>query len=230
MAAFWSATGAAGTARSAMRSKQIYGGRTDEVAELLALHFARSHDAEKAVDYRHCGRRKIDSAAGPTPRRCSYFDDALIACSTQCQTRRQPASPYRRCLKHGEVKFAARAHAGHYTGTLEQIRSVVDQTGDPRRRATWHYWGGFLQILTGGRPHVAIGHCREAAEIASVAGLERSTGFRAILPCTGLHCRRSSWARRWRRANERSRSLRRKVNRGGRPDPLAFEHSGELPW
>ena len=31
--------------------EELYSGRTEEVAELLALHFGRSDEAEKAIDY-----------------------------------------------------------------------------------------------------------------------------------------------------------------------------------
>src|SRR4029077_14990900 len=54
----------------------LYGGRTEEVAELLALHFGRSDEAEKAVDYAIASGEK-------SQRRCaysealSYFNDAL---------------------------------------------------------------------------------------------------------------------------------------------------------
>ena len=49
---------------------------------------------------------------------------------------------------------------------------MVDGCDDPLRRATWHYWTGFLHSLTGGRPEVVIEHCRVAADLASAAGLD----------------------------------------------------------
>ena len=45
-------------------------------------------------------------------------------------------------LKQAEVKFALGRHAEHIAA-LEEIRGIVEQTDDPRRRATWHYWMGF---------------------------------------------------------------------------------------
>jgi tetratricopeptide (TPR) repeat protein len=48
----------------------------------------------------------------------------------------------------------------------------VDETADPPRRAAWHYWSGFLHATSGGRPDVAIEHCRQAAEIATAFSLD----------------------------------------------------------
>jgi tetratricopeptide (TPR) repeat protein len=55
---------------------------------------------------------------------------------------------------------------------LEGIRGIVDEAADPPRQAAWHYWTGFLHATSGGRPDVAIEHCREAAKIASASGLD----------------------------------------------------------
>src|SRR5262249_60244035 len=64
-------------------------------------------------------------------------------------------------LKQGEAKFVLGRHAEHIAA-LEGIRTVVDEAADARRRATWHYWMGFLHSLTGSRPDVAIAYFREA--------------------------------------------------------------------
>src|SRR4029077_1423467 len=56
--------------------EELYSGRGDEVAELLALHFGRSNEAEKSIDY-------AIAAGEKSQRRCaysealSYFNDAL---------------------------------------------------------------------------------------------------------------------------------------------------------
>ena len=79
-------------------------------------------------------------------------------------------------LKQVEVKFALGRQAEHLTA-LENRRSVVEAAGDPRRRATWHYWTGYLHALTGSPAALAIEHCREAAAIAATAGCEDLEGF-----------------------------------------------------
>ena len=79
-------------------------------------------------------------------------------------------------LKQVEVKFALGRQAEHLTA-LENVRSAVEAAGDPRRRATWHCWTGYLHGLTGGPAALAIGHCREAAAIAAAAGCDDSEGF-----------------------------------------------------
>jgi tetratricopeptide (TPR) repeat protein len=79
-------------------------------------------------------------------------------------------------LKQAEVKYALGRYAEHIQA-LDGIRRIVDETGDPPRSAAWHYWTGFLHSTSGGRPEVAIEHCREAAKIASAAGLDELNAF-----------------------------------------------------
>jgi len=155
--------------------EELYGGRTDEVAELLALHFGRSDEAEKSVDY-------AIAAGEKSQRRCayseslSYFNDALRRLDEMPEAR---ANRFRRLdavIKQGEVKLALGRHAEHI-GTLDEIRGIVEETDDPPRLVAWHYWRGFLHSLTGGRPAVAIEHGLRAAAIASAAGFSDLDGF-----------------------------------------------------
>ena len=79
-------------------------------------------------------------------------------------------------IKQAEVKFALGQHAEHIEA-LDQIAGLVHQVDDPRRRATWHYWRGFLGILTGGEPDTAIDHCNVAAKLAADAGLDEVKAY-----------------------------------------------------
>src|SRR5262249_40137416 len=45
------------------------------------------------------------------------------------------------------------------------------------RRAAWSYWTGFLHSFTGSDPEVSIGYCRDAARIASDAGLSELQAY-----------------------------------------------------
>jgi tetratricopeptide (TPR) repeat protein len=56
----------------------------------------------------------------------------------------------------------------------ERFDAALD---DPRRRAAWYYWTGFLHSLTGGKPEVAIAYCREAAATAEEGGFEEITAY-----------------------------------------------------
>ena len=47
--------------------EEIYGGRIDEVAELLAFHFGRGDEAEKAVDYAILAAEKAQREAAIPP-------------------------------------------------------------------------------------------------------------------------------------------------------------------
>jgi class 3 adenylate cyclase/tetratricopeptide (TPR) repeat protein len=153
----------------------LYSGRTDEVAELLAFHFSRSDDAERAVDYAiaaavKAGRGWANSEA------LNFFNDALGRLDTMPESYTNRLRRVDAVLKQAEVKYAL-GQCDQQIQALEGIRQVVNETGDPRLRATWSYWTGFLHTVSGDRPEIAIEHCRKAATIASNAQLEGIDGF-----------------------------------------------------
>jgi class 3 adenylate cyclase/tetratricopeptide (TPR) repeat protein len=155
--------------------EELYRGRADDIAELLALHFGRSDEAERAVDF-------AIAAAEKSQRRWAnnealiYFNDALRRLDSMPDTEANRRRRVDAVIKQGEAKFALGRQAEHI-GALEDIRGTVEATGDPRRRATWHYWTGFLHSLTGSPAAVAIEHCRNAAAIAAAAGCDDLEGF-----------------------------------------------------
>jgi class 3 adenylate cyclase/tetratricopeptide (TPR) repeat protein len=162
-------------ARAARSLEGFYDRRTDEVVELLAHHFGRSHDLEKAVDYA--------ILAGEKAQRHWANAEALahfgIALATLDLLPEGPATSLRRIdavLRQGEVRFAVGQHV-EQRGLLEQIGPLVERYADPPRRAAWHYWTGFLLSLTGGRPEAAIAHCAQAVEIAESSGLLELCAF-----------------------------------------------------
>lgn len=107
----------------------------------------------------------------------AYFADALrrldlVPDSAPNRLRRIDA-----VIKQAEVKFALGEHAEHIEA-LDRIRGLIDDDAlDPGRRATWHYWRGFLHSLTGGAPEIAIDHCNNAATLAAAAGLDETRAF-----------------------------------------------------
>ena len=155
--------------------EELYSGRTEEVAELLALHFGRSDEAEKAIDYAVLAAEKAQRCWANSDA-LTYFNDALHRLYRMPDTEPNRLRRIDAVLKQAEAMFALGRQAEHIAA-LEGIRGIVEATGDPRRRATWRYWTGFLHSLTGGRPDVAIEHCREAAAIASAFGLDDIDAF-----------------------------------------------------
>ncbi len=147
----------------------LYAGRTDEVAEVLALHFSRSDDNEKAVDYAIAAAEK-SQRRWANNEALAYFDDALRRLGAMPDSAPNRQRRIDAVLNQAEVKYALGAYADHFRA-LEEIREIV-AASEPRRRATWHYWTGFLHSLTEGRPEIAVDHCRRAAAIAAEAGLE----------------------------------------------------------
>ena len=155
--------------------EDLYRDRSDEVAELLALHFGRGDEAEKAVDYAIMAGEKAQRrwANGEA---LSYFDDALRRLDGMADTAPNRLRRVDAVIKQADVRFALGQHV-EQTEALDQIAGLIDEVDDPGRRAAWHYWQGFLQILTGGRPDVAIDHCNIAARAAAAAGLEEIKGY-----------------------------------------------------
>ena len=155
--------------------EELYRSRTDEVAELLAFHFGRSDEAEKSVDYAILAAEK-SQRRWANSEALSYFNDALYRLDSLPDAEANRLRRIDAVLKQAEVKFALGRHAEHIQ-SLDQIRTLVGQSGDPRRQATWHYWRGFLHSLTGGRPDIAIDDCNEAARLATAAGLDEIKAF-----------------------------------------------------
>ena len=134
--------------------EQLYRDRNDEVAELLAFHFGRSDDVEKAVDYAILAAEKAQRHWANSDA-LTFFGDALHRLDRLPDTEANRLRRIDAVLKQSEVEYALGQYTEHLQ-TLEKIRSIVDETGDPRRRAGWHYWTGFLHSVSGGRPEVAI--------------------------------------------------------------------------
>jgi class 3 adenylate cyclase/tetratricopeptide (TPR) repeat protein len=150
--------------------EKLFDSRTDEVAEMLAHHFGRSDEPEKAVDYAILAAEK-SQRHWANSEALTYFNDALHRLDSMPDTEPNRLRRIDAVLKQAEVKYALGRYAEHIQA-LKEIRDIIEQTGDPPRRANWHYWMGFLHSTSGGRPEVAIEHCREAAKIASASGLD----------------------------------------------------------
>ena len=155
--------------------EELYADRIDEVVELLAYHFDRAGDGEKAVDYAIRAAEKAQRRWANVEA-LAHFEAALARLATMPDA---PANQQRRIdavIKQAEVKFALGRHAEHVEA-LEGIKDLVDAVADPPRRATWYYWTGFLQSLVGGRPEKPIAYCREALAIGEASGYDEVRPF-----------------------------------------------------
>jgi len=155
--------------------EQIYAGRTDEAIELLAYHFGRSVADEKAVDYALLAAAKAQRRWANAEAE-AHFDAALRGLDSMKDTEANRLRRIDAVVNQAEVKFAVGQHREH-VHALESIRGLVDRSADPRRRATWYYWTGFLHSLTGSKPDIAIAYCRQAASIADEGGFEEITAY-----------------------------------------------------
>ncbi|MBV8573453.1 MAG: hypothetical protein JOZ58_00225, partial [Acetobacteraceae bacterium] len=155
----------------------LYKDRRDEVAELLALHFGRSGEGEKAVDYAIVAAQK-SQRRWANNEALAYFGDALRLLDTLPDTKPNRLRRIDAVLNQAEVQYALGRYTEHIRA-LEEIRGIMDDAADPPRRAAWHYWTGFLHATSGGRPDVAIEHCRGAAKIASAFNLDEINAISA---------------------------------------------------
>jgi tetratricopeptide (TPR) repeat protein len=143
---------------------------TDTVVDTLAHHFGLSRDDDKAVDY-------AVLAAGQMTRRAANAEALLVLDTALARLVRMADTPTNRMrridvvLAQTEARFGLGQHA-ELMQAMRNVQALVEQAIDPRRRATWHYWMGFLHTLSGGGPAEAIEHCREASLIADAAGIE----------------------------------------------------------
>ncbi len=162
--------------------EEIHAGGLDDIVELLAHHYGRSGDDEKAVDYAIRAAEKAQRRWA-NMEALTLFEGALGRLRSMEDA---PANRLRRIdavVKQSEIKFALGQHAEHVEA-LETIRPLVDAAADPPRRAAWYCWTGFLHSLTGGRPEVPLAYCREASAIAEINGLDE---IRGIADCCLTH-------------------------------------------
>jgi class 3 adenylate cyclase/tetratricopeptide (TPR) repeat protein len=162
-------------ARAARTLEAFYDRRTDEVVEVLAHHFGRSDDIEKAVHYTILAGEKAQRRWA-NAEALAHFANALALLDALPETSATALRRIDAVLRQGEVRFAVGQHV-EQLGLLGGIEPLVERFADPPRRAAWHYWTGFLQSLTGGRPETAIAHCARAAEIAESSGLLELCAF-----------------------------------------------------
>src|SRR5215475_7885601 len=153
----------------------LYENRIDEVVELLAHHFGRSGESDKAVDYTILAAEKAQRRWANLEA-LAHFDRALSLLSSAPDTTANALRRIDAVIKQGEIRFALGRHS-EQLAMLDGIRRLVEESADPPRLAAWHYWTGFLHSLTGSRPELAIGHCLEAVGVAERTGLLELCAF-----------------------------------------------------
>jgi class 3 adenylate cyclase/tetratricopeptide (TPR) repeat protein len=144
--------------------EEAFASRLNEVAELLAYHFARSDDLDKAVDYAIMAGEKAQRRWA-SPEALAHFASALAILEARPDTQVNRLRRIDAVLKQAEVNFALGRHAEQLK-SLDAIGPLVSESADPPREAAWRYWSGFLHSLTGSPPQLAIRYCEQAAAIA----------------------------------------------------------------
>jgi transcriptional regulator with AAA-type ATPase domain/tetratricopeptide (TPR) repeat protein len=155
--------------------EQLYAGRLEEVVELLAYHFGRSAEDERAVDYGILAAEKAARRWANLEARTA-FTTVLGRLDRMPRSRENLLRRLDAVLKQSEVRFALGEQRAQLQG-LAAVGDVVEQVADPARRAAWLYWSGFLHCLVGGQLEVAIARCQEAAVLVEGAGLEHLRPF-----------------------------------------------------
>ena len=155
--------------------ERLYAGRLEEVVELLAYHFGRSAEDERAVDYGILAAEKAARRWANVEARTA-FTTVLGRLDRMPRTQENLLRRLDAVLKQSEVRFALGEQRAQLQG-LAAVGDVVEQVADPARRAAWLYWSGFLHCLVGGPLEVAIARCREAAALVEGSGLENLRPF-----------------------------------------------------
>ena len=109
--------------------EELYTGRAHEVAELLAHHFGRSDEPEKAVDYAILAAEK-SQRRWANSEALTYFNDALRRLDILPDTETNRLRRIDAVIKQAEVKFALGRHAEHIQA-LKEIRGIVDADRRP---------------------------------------------------------------------------------------------------
>jgi class 3 adenylate cyclase/tetratricopeptide (TPR) repeat protein len=192
--------------------EELSPGGLDEVVELLAYHYARSDETEKAVDYAILAAEKAQRRWANLEA-LAHFEAALLQLGAMPDTLPNRRRRIDAVVKQAEVKFALGRHAEHIEA-LESIRPLVEEVGDPHRLAAWHCWAGFLHSLTGSPPGVPLAYCRRALDVAEDNGLAE---YGAFAQCSLTH------------VSVVAGDLRSAVTAGTRALPV-FERHGNRWW
>ena len=161
-------------ARRARRSRSSMPGRLDEVVELLAYHFGRSAEDEKAVDYAILAAEKAQRRWANTEALAQF--EPRSAPRAHAGHRGQPPPAHRRGDQAGRDQVRA--------GPPRRARPGARGHPRPGRRGRRSAPAGRLVLLErasstaspGGRPEVPIAYCREAVAIAEASGLDDDPG------------------------------------------------------
>lgn len=145
------------------RLEELYADRFDEVVEMLAHHYGRSDDDDRAVDYAIRASERAQKRWANTEA-LAHSDAALRRLEAMPDSEANRLRRIDAVVKQAEVRFAMGLHADQIEA-LERIRPLAEQCTDAARRAAWHYWLGFLHSLTGSRPEIAIQYCQLALDL-----------------------------------------------------------------
>src|SRR5262249_55043947 len=110
--------------------EDLHAGHIDDVVELLAHHFGRSGEAEKAVDYDLLAASKAQLRWANTEA-VVHFQSAQRRLETMPETDANHVRRIDSVVKQAEVMFALGRHA-EQVEALEKIHTLVETAADPR--------------------------------------------------------------------------------------------------
>ena len=110
--------------------EELRAGRLDEVVELLAYHFGKSAEGEKAVDYAILAAEKAQRRWANTEA-LAQFEAALKRVGTMPDTQPNRLRRIDAVVKQAEIKFALGRHAEH----IQALEAIRDAGRSGRRSA-----------------------------------------------------------------------------------------------
>jgi len=177
----------------------MYADRLAEYYELLAYHYGRSRNFDKAVEYLSLANRKAARRSAMVEAR-AYFDDAIRLLDalpeTEVNLQRRLA-----LVVNQEIVMLMLFKFGEYHDLLERHRAAALKVRDPRIVAAFNTCLGWCEY--------ALGHYREAIQAGKEAvGLFTSSGYPDD---AGAALCVQQWSRLWKGDYDEVLALRDKV-------------------
>ena len=145
----------------------LYPDRLEEYYELLAYHYSRSENSDKAVDYLDLANQKAVKANAMEEAK-AYFDQAMQLLDALPDTQ---ANRRRRCslLVNQVMVFFLLFKYPDYHALLTRYEPIAVELGDPRLLGAFYTRIGWHEALSGQFDQALSTHAR-AAELSEAAG------------------------------------------------------------
>jgi len=157
--------------------EDLYGDKLEENYELLAYHYGRSTNDEKAVDYLTLAGDK-SAKIYSTDDAIGYYEEALKRLDNMPDARANKEKRVDIFIKQARVMRLMGRFKEHIK-TLEKNLPIVEELGDKNRLAEYYFKMGFYCSVMGSTED-AIKYCTKSIELAELTKNERIVGLASV--------------------------------------------------